>query len=159
MEFLETIIYPSSEREIKFRRCLFTYSIKHQIRHFQVVVVQKRAQKCTKKRDAPANWLFFLRNLLFFFMISMPPTSLDLKVPSNYNENNMLIRNVQVANDFFHHFFILLILHFCLGNPNCNRASMPSGLLAWLTTVRKHEYGSLRDCILLRGERLWYIFP
>ena len=43
-------------------------------------------------------------------------------------------------------FFTLLlsrILHFCLGNPNHNLASMPSGLLAWLTTLRKKEYGSL----------------
>ena len=33
---------PSSEREIKFRRCLFTFSTSHVIRHFHVVVVQKR---------------------------------------------------------------------------------------------------------------------
>ena len=52
--------YPSSEREIKFRRCLFTHSIKREIRHFHVVVVQKRAKKCTKKRDARAKLLFFL---------------------------------------------------------------------------------------------------
>ena len=34
--------YSSSEREIKLRRCLFTSSIKREIRHFHVVVVQKR---------------------------------------------------------------------------------------------------------------------
>ena len=34
--------YPSSEREIKFRRCLFTFSTKRVISHFHVVVVQKR---------------------------------------------------------------------------------------------------------------------
>ena len=34
------------QREVKFPCCLFTYSIK---RHFHVVVVQKRAKKCTKK--------------------------------------------------------------------------------------------------------------
>ena len=34
--------YSSPESEIKFRRCLFTFSIKHEIRHFRVVVVQKR---------------------------------------------------------------------------------------------------------------------
>ena len=33
---------PSSEREIKFRRCLFTFSTSRVIRHFHVVVVQKR---------------------------------------------------------------------------------------------------------------------
>ena len=35
-------LYPSSEREIKFRRSLFTFSIKREIRHFHVVVVRKR---------------------------------------------------------------------------------------------------------------------
>ena len=40
--------YPSTEREIKFRRCSFTSSIKREIRYFHVVVVQKRAKKCTK---------------------------------------------------------------------------------------------------------------
>ena len=38
VEFLGT--YPSAERETKFRRCLFTSSIKRGIRHFHVVVVQ-----------------------------------------------------------------------------------------------------------------------
>ena len=52
--------YPSSEREIKFRRCLFTSSIEREIRHFHVVVVQKRANKCTKKRVARAKMLFCL---------------------------------------------------------------------------------------------------
>ena len=38
-------------------------------------------------------------------------------------------------------------LHFCPGNPNCNWASMLSGLLARLTTLRKNEiYGSLYTC-------------
>ena len=52
--------YPSSEREIAFRRCSFTYSIKREIRHFHVVVVQKRVKKCTNERDARAELLFWL---------------------------------------------------------------------------------------------------
>ena len=40
--------YSSSEREIKFRRCLFTSSIKRQIRHFHVVVVQKQKRNVQK---------------------------------------------------------------------------------------------------------------
>ena len=32
---------PSSERERKFRRCLFSYSIKREVRYLQVVVVQR----------------------------------------------------------------------------------------------------------------------
>ena len=54
--------YSSPESEIKFRRCLFTFSIKHEIRHFRVVT----ARKCTKKRDAHAKLLFCLLNVLFF---------------------------------------------------------------------------------------------
>ena len=40
--------YLSSEREIKFRRCLFTFSVKREIRHFHVVVVQKRRTNVQK---------------------------------------------------------------------------------------------------------------
>ena len=39
----------SSEREIKFRRCLFTSSINRKIRHFHVVVVQKQ-ERIVQKR-------------------------------------------------------------------------------------------------------------
>ena len=60
--------YPSTAAETKFCRCLFTSSIKREIRHFHVVVVQKRAKKCTKERDARAKLLFCLLNLLFCFV-------------------------------------------------------------------------------------------
>ena len=40
--------YLSSEREIKFRRCLFTFSVKREIKHFYVVVVQKRERNVHK---------------------------------------------------------------------------------------------------------------
>ena len=40
--------YPSSEREIKFRRCLFTFSIKRENWHFHVVVLQKRQRNVQK---------------------------------------------------------------------------------------------------------------
>ena len=39
--------YSSSESKIKFLRCLFTFSIKHEIRHFHVVV-QKRQRNVQK---------------------------------------------------------------------------------------------------------------
>ena len=39
--------YSRSESKIKFRRCLFTFSIKHEIRHFHVVV-QKRQRNVQK---------------------------------------------------------------------------------------------------------------
>ena len=40
--------YSSSEREIKFRCCLITFSIKHDISHLLVIVVQKRQNKVQK---------------------------------------------------------------------------------------------------------------
>ena len=39
--------------------------------------------------------------------------------------------------------FFYITLDFCPDNPNCNQASMPSRLLARLTTLRKNEYGPL----------------
>ena len=44
-----------------------TSSIKRQIRRFYVVVVQWTSKKCTKKRDARAELLFWSLNLLFFW--------------------------------------------------------------------------------------------
>ena len=55
-----TLSTPSTKRKIKVSRCLFTSSIKREIRHFHVVVVQKRAKKCTKNRGTRAKLLFCL---------------------------------------------------------------------------------------------------
>ena len=46
-----------------------TSSIKRQIRRFHVVVVQWTSKKCTKKRDARAEVLFWSLNLLFFEVV------------------------------------------------------------------------------------------
>ena len=51
--------HSGSERD-KFWHCLFTYSIQCEIRHSHIVVVQKRAKKCTTKRDTCAKLLFCL---------------------------------------------------------------------------------------------------
>ena len=40
--------YPSSEREVIFRRCLFTPSITRKVRYFHVVVVQKQERNRQK---------------------------------------------------------------------------------------------------------------
>ena len=40
--------YSSSEREIKFRCCLITFSIKNDISHLLIIVVQKRQNKVQK---------------------------------------------------------------------------------------------------------------
>ena len=44
---------------------MFTYSIKREIRHFHLVVVQKQVKKCTNERVARAELLFCLLNLSF----------------------------------------------------------------------------------------------
>ena len=46
-----------------------TFSIKRQVRRFQVVVVKWTSKKCTKKRDARAELLFWSLNLLFFEVV------------------------------------------------------------------------------------------
>ena len=68
VEFLRAQ-YTSKEGERKFRRCLFTSSIKHEIRHFHVVVVQKRQRNAQKIKT------------IAFMTFSLPSPSSDLKVP------------------------------------------------------------------------------
>ena len=71
--------YPSSEREIKFRRCLFMSSIKHEIRHFHVVVVQKRERNVQKMCDARVICCVVYKTYCFL-TFSSPSASLALKV-------------------------------------------------------------------------------
>ena len=47
-------------------RRLFTSTIKREIRHFPVVVVQLRRRNVQKKRDTPAEFFFCLFNQLLF---------------------------------------------------------------------------------------------
>ena len=56
---------PSSEREIKFLRCLFTFFIKRRISAFSRRSRAVTTKKYTKKHDAHAKVLFHLLNLLF----------------------------------------------------------------------------------------------
>ena len=59
MELDSEGFYSGSERGRKIRRRMSTSSIKRQIRRFHVVVVQSTSKKCTKKRDARAELLFW----------------------------------------------------------------------------------------------------
>ena len=77
---------------MKFRRCLFTSSIKHESKHFHVVVVQKRERNVQKKCDARAKLLFCLKNPIVFLTFSSPSASLDRKVPNYLG----VTRNVQL---------------------------------------------------------------
>lgn len=52
-------------------------------------------------------------------------------------------KTVAQNNMFVEDCILFVILHFCVGKPNCKQASMPSGLLVRLTTLIKNEHGSL----------------
>ena len=72
--------YSSSEIEIKFRRFLFTFSAKRQIRHFHVVVVQKQ-ERNDKKVWCTCKAVVLLIKPIVFMTFSLPSASLDLKIP------------------------------------------------------------------------------
>ena len=59
--------YPSSERERKFRNSLFMSSIKREIRHFLVIVVQWWQRKVQKSMMHVQSCCFADINLLFFW--------------------------------------------------------------------------------------------
>ena len=65
-------------------------SIKREIRHFHVVVVQKRATKCTKMRDARAKLLFCL-----LLVISVTP----FKIDQNKNQNCPIDKVQNLGNE------------------------------------------------------------
>ena len=63
-------LYQSSGKDKESRCFVFTSSTKREIRHFHVVVVQRRAKKCTKRRDARAKFgLLFQSTPIAFFTV------------------------------------------------------------------------------------------
>ena len=72
--------YLGSEREIKFRRCLFTFSVKREIRHFHVVVVQKRRTNYIQKSEMHMQIYCFANKLLVFCDLPVAVASLDFKI-------------------------------------------------------------------------------
>ena len=71
--------YRSSKREIKFRRCLFTSSIKRKIRHFHVVVVQKQERNVQNSVMHVRSCCLGLLNQLFFWRSCCRPRRWILK--------------------------------------------------------------------------------
>ena len=71
--------YSSSQSEIKFRRCLVTFTIKHEIGHFHVVVAQKRQRNVQKRVMHVQKLLFCVLNPLFILDVLVAFTSLNLK--------------------------------------------------------------------------------
>ena len=62
---------------------VITSSTKSEFWHFHVVVAQRRAKKCTKKRGAHAKLLFCLSNLLHFLPFLWLSPSFLLKLSIN----------------------------------------------------------------------------
>ena len=72
--------YPSSQIEIKFRRWLFTFSIKREFRHFHVVVVQKR-QGNVQKSVMYVQSCYFANKTYCVLDVLVAVASLDLEIP------------------------------------------------------------------------------
>ena len=69
--------YSSLERERKIRRCLFTSSIKREIRYFHELVVQRRQWNVQKKKVWWTCKVVLLNKPIAFLTFSLPsPTSL-----------------------------------------------------------------------------------
>ena len=58
---------------------MFTYSTKREIRHVHIVVVQKRAKKCTKKAWCTCKVVVLLIKPIVFLTFSLPSALLHLK--------------------------------------------------------------------------------
>ena len=70
-----------SEREIKFRRCLFTFSMKREISHFYVVVLQKGQRNVQKSVMHVQRVLLCLLIFFFFLTFSLRSRCCILKSP------------------------------------------------------------------------------
>ena len=73
--------YSSSESEIKFLPCLFTFSTKHEIRHFHVLIVQKR-QRNEQKAWCTCKVVLLLIKRLLFLEVLLAVVSLNFKAPN-----------------------------------------------------------------------------
>ena len=61
--------YSSSEREIKFRRCLLTSPFKREIRHFHVEVVQKQERNVHKNVMHVQSCCLLIKPFVFFHVL------------------------------------------------------------------------------------------
>ena len=75
--------YQSSGKDKESPCLVFTSSTKREIRHFHVVVMQRRAKKCTKRREARAKFgLLFQSKPIAFLPFSFTSPSSLLKLPN-----------------------------------------------------------------------------
>ena len=69
-------IQVQERRQKKFRRCLFTLSMKREIRHFRVVVVQKR------RRNQPQKSVMHVQSCCFAYRLNLYIILLTLSLRS-----------------------------------------------------------------------------
>ena len=107
--------YLSSEREIKFLRCLFTFSFKREIGHF--FLRPKNGIEMYKKVWCTCKVVVFLIKPIVFITFSLPSASLDLKVPIlagkrgiRRHSTTSFSKNVKVAETSYQ---MLKVLSFC----------------------------------------------
>ena len=104
---------------MKIRRCLFTFSIKHEIRHFHVVIVKKRQRNVQKKRKL----LFCLLNLLFFLDVLVAVVSSNL-LKRNSRRHLILQRVFVVTTETSYQMLeVLFILRSRVGLTSFNKSN------------------------------------
>ena len=82
MELNSKGLYQSSGKEKESCCLLFLSSTKREISQFHVVVVQRTAEKCTKKRDARVKLLFCFSKPIALLPFSLPSPSWLRKLPT-----------------------------------------------------------------------------
>ena len=86
--------YSSSEREIKFRRCLFTSPLKREIRHFHVEVVQKQERNVQKNVMHVQSCCLLIKPFVFFSRSRCRPRRWILKSLISFTINVIIIMNI-----------------------------------------------------------------
>ena len=74
-------MYQSSGKRKENGCLVFSSSTTREIRHFHVVVVQRRLRNVPKRRDAGAKLLFYQFRPIGFLPFSLPSPSSLLKLP------------------------------------------------------------------------------
>ena len=86
--------YSRSEREIKFRRCLFTSPLKREIRHFHVEVVQKQERNVQKNVMHVQSCCLLIKPFVFFSRSRCRPRRWILKSLISFTINVIIIMNI-----------------------------------------------------------------
>ena len=86
--------YSSSEREIKFRRCLLTSPFKREIRHFHVEVVQKQERNVQKNVMHVQSCCLLIKPFVFFSRSRCRPRRWILKSLISFTISVIIIMNI-----------------------------------------------------------------